>query len=459
MTRRNLRAAVAGATALVAFALPSPLLAHQIGGTYVSQLPLAVYLAGAAMTVALSFAFVLVFDLRPGPEPPPRPARTVPAPVRLVFRAIGLLAWLWIVGQAVAGGSSDADVASLFLWVYGWVGVALVSALIGPVWRWLDPFTTLYDIGAAVARRLGVSGTEPAPYPEWLDRWPAVAGFTFFVWLELVGAPGVGGRTLALVLVAYTALTVAMMAQFGRDTWRERGETFTVWFGLLGRLAPFEPLDPDARQVRRRPYASGLLEGGWTLSQVVLVAFGTGSILYDGLSQTTVWAGVFGSPPVPVETVILLGFLGIIAAAALGVARLVGPESIGAGLVPIAVGYLTAHYLTYLLADGQRILIAISDPFQRGWDLFGTAFHVPSVTWLPPSLLWTIQLASVVGGHMVGAWAGHVAATQSIERAERVGRVDVRRRQVPLAVVMVALTTLTLWSLGQAVVVEAASAS
>ena len=46
---------------------------------------------------------------------------------------------------------------------------------------------------------------------------------------------------------------------------------------------------------------------------------------------------------------------------------------------------------------------------------------------------------------MIGAWAGHVAA------AREAGR-DVRLRQVPLAVVMVALTTITLWSLGQAIV-------
>jgi len=35
------------------------------------------------------------------------------------------------------------------------------------------------------------------------------------------------------------------------------------------------------------------------------------------------------------------------------------------------------------------------------------------------------------------------------------GAAEHRRRQVPLAVIMVALTTLTLWSLGQALVVQA----
>ena len=145
------------------------------------------------------------------------------------------------------------------------------------------------------------------------------------------------------------------------------------------------------------------------------------------------------------------GFLGLIVLAALAVTRFVGVAATGAGLLPIAVGYLVAHYLTYLLIDGQRIVIAISDPFQRGWDLFGTAFFVPDGAWLPPGLVWTVQLAAVVGGHMLGAWAGHVMAAM-----ESPDEVDGRRlalRQVPLAVVMVALTTLTLWSLGQAIIV------
>ena len=136
-------------------------------------------------------------------------------------------------------------------------------------------------------------------------------------------------------------------------------------------------------------------------------------------------------------------------------ARTVGLGAVGAGLLPIALGYLIAHYLTYLLIDGQRILIAISDPFQQGWDLFGTAFHEPSGAWLPPGLVWTVQLAAVVGGHMLGAWGGHVVA--AAEAPPGISAAALRRRQVPLAVVMVGLTTLTLWSLGQAIVVTPAA--
>jgi hypothetical protein len=167
-----------------------------------------------------------------------------------------------------------------------------------------------------------------------------------------------------------------------------------------------------------------------------------------GRSRAASWSAVGRS--LPERTLLLVGFLGIIVVAALLVTRAVGVAATGAGLLPIAVGYLIAHYLTYLLIDGQRIVIAVSDPLQQGSDLFGTAFFEPSGVWLPAGLVWTVQLASVVGGHMLGAWGGHVVA--SMEAPRGMDRRRVRANQVPLAVVMVGLTTLTLWSLGQAIV-------
>jgi hypothetical protein len=449
MPRPAIRAGVVATLGAVALAAPAAVSAHALNVTYQSRLPLVVYLAGAALTVALSFAFVLLADVRAEPPPPAGPGKLPPAWLRYGLRAIGLIGWTWIVVQGIVGGQSAGDVKTLFLWVYGWVGIAVVSALIGPIWHWLDPFATLHDIGARAARVVGMSGWEPADYPARLGRWPAAIGLIFFVWLELVGSVN-GSRMLFIVLVGYTAFTLAMMAQFGRDAWRRDGEVFSVWFGLLGRLAPFG-LVPETDRVRSRPFATGLLVGGWTLLDVVIIGLGTGSILFDGLSQTTPWFQVFGAPDVPIKTLQLLGFLGIIVVAAQAVARLVGVSATGAGLLPIAVGYLIAHYFTYLFIDGQRIIVAIADPLQQGWDLggFGWAFFEPTQAFLPPGLVWTIQIAAVVGGHMLGAWAGHVV--YMAEHREGIGR----RREVPLAVIMVALTTLTLWSLGQSLIVEA----
>lgn len=509
-TKVSARLGAAAGGLLLAALVPGTVAAHGLTPVYQSPLPLAVYLAGAAATVALSFLFVLGRDVRAGAEPQTRTV-PVPAPVRVALRLAGVGAWAWIMAQGIAGGTSDTPVATLLLWIYGWVGIAAVSALVAPVWEWLDPFATLHDALAWLLRRVGIRGWAPSELPGWARHWPAVLGLGFFIWLELVAVSG--AATLTVVLAAYTVLTLALMAQFGRDRWRAQGETFTVWFRTLNRLAPFgivsaagpgrdpllgaastegttewaadhggthpddetadddgadgEGLDEDAvddRVVLRRPFVSGLRDTAWTTPLIVLVAFGTASIIFDGLSQTVAFAALFGAPALLPKTLLLLGFLAIVAGAALGVARTVSPGAIGAGLLPIAVGYLVAHYLTYLLVNGQYLLVALSDPLQRGDDLFGTAFFEPSGQWIPAGLLWTVQLAAVVGGHMLGAWAGHVTAHRDLDPAAgapadagspaRRSARDVRLREVPLALVMVALTTLTLWSLGQAIVAE-----
>ena len=468
-----MRLALGSCTAAVAavaasLAVPATVLAHQLTERYQAPLPLLAYVAGAAIAVAMSFAFVTLRAPRPAGDrsTASRRARTVPRFVQVALRTLGLVAWLWIVAQAVVGGSGVADVASLFIWVYGWVGLALVSALAGPLWSWIDPFTTLHMLLGGAARRLGLgSDDEPAGRGRddeaadrranlaRLDVWPAALGFTFVLWLELV-ARLEGGRSLGLVLVGYTLVTLAAMSYYGRDAWRRHGEVFSVWFGLLGRLAPLA-LDgtPEQGRLRRRPFGAGL-RGGWSIAQLVLVTLGTGSIIYDGLSQTQLYfdlfgrQSLFGLPEVAAGTVVMAGFLALLVGLVLAVARHLGTAAVGAGLLPVAVGYLVAHYLVYLLVDGQRIVNAINDPLQRGDNLLGfdLGFREPEL-FLPTAIVWSIQLAAVVGGHVVGAWAGHA----ELERAPTSAR---PMRQLPLAVLMVLLTSVTLWSLGQNVITE-----
>ncbi len=518
----------------VAFVVPAAVSAHQLTGRYESPLPLAAYLGGAAVAVGLSFAFVV---MRSSPAAaaaaraetdaalaPSQPIR-VPRVLRVGLQVVGMAGWLLVVVQSVVSGSgNDADAPSLILWTFGWVGLALISALIGPIWHWLDPFTTIYDLLAGLARRLGIRGGAAAPYPARLDLWPAVIGYGVFVWFELVLLVARGGRPLAAILVGYTVLTLVMMAQFGRDNWRAKGEVFGVWFATLGRIAPLAlvhsgGLDekPDDDVVRQRRFGFGLLEPGWTLARLVLVAIATAGILFDGLSQTEFWFNLFGVPATPAATVQLIVFLGLITLAVLWVARIIGIAAMGAGLLPIALGYLIAHYFTALVFDGQRIMVVLSDPLQLGWNLFGTANFEPNDTFLPGGVVWAIELVAVVGGHVMGAIFGHravmlgradasagvvaqvVAApapgsagsagprgssgrrrgatraaggrspTATTATGARSGpdswgatasSASVREmqlRQVPLAILMVVLTALTLWSLGQGLVHETAS--
>lgn len=491
--RRALGLASLGLAATAA--VPAAASAHSLTGRYESPLPLEAYLAGAALAVALSFAMVVLRNgtrnasaaaIATAAEGATTRSRAVPRWLAVGLRGLGLVAWLWIMAQAIVGSTnSDADVASLFLWTYGWVVLPIICALIGPAWDLIDPFRTLHDLGAAALRRLNVTGWRTAEYPAGLGHWPAVIGFFVFVWLELVLQVARAGRPLAMIAFAYTLFTLVMMAQFGRDTWRSRGETFTVWYHTVGRLAPFAWVSgEEGRRVRRRPFGAGLFEEGWDTARLVLVALATASILYDGLSQTQFWFDLVGVPPLAFATVHLVIFMGMIALAVLGVARIVGTSVMAAGIVPIALGYLIAHYLTAVFLDSQRLITAVSDPFQLGWNLLGTATYEPDDSWLPGAAVWAIQLVAVVGGHVLGAWFGHRAAVAEVTsqpaparpRTAKKGAAargarpvtatapvapaavseqalrDARRRQVPLAVLMVFLTALTLWSLGQGLV-------
>jgi hypothetical protein len=441
------------AVGLGAALVPLPVAAHALHGRVDSPLPLAAYLLGAAAAVGLSFIVVALGDQRAERERPPGRLRILPAWARGLLRLMGLLAWAWVVAQTLLGGFSDAEVASLILWTFGWVGLPIISALAGPVWPWLDPFSSLYDLGAWVARRLGLRQAEPPrDLPPRLDVWPAVLLMGFFVWLELAARVS-GGPTLGVVLIGYTLVTLAGMAAFGRDAWRSQAEVFGVWLALLGRLAPYAlEGPPETGLLRRQPFGHRLVDEPWTTARVTLVAVAAASVIYDGLSQTEPFYEVFGLPAAGMETLILAGFVAAVCLLVIGVARQIGLAAMGAGLVPVALGYLVAHYFTMLLIEGQRIVVALSDPFQLGWDLLGTAFWEPRDDWLPTTVAWTLQVGAVVLGHVAGAWLGH----QAIRRERRAGR---QVSHWPLALIMIGLTVLTLWSLGQNLAFEVAPAS
>ena len=92
-TRVAARLLGAGAGVALVAGLPAVAAAHGLSAVYQSPLPLAVYLAGAAVTVALSFAFVLARDLRAAPATDTRVV-AVPRALRATLRAIGLVGHL-----------------------------------------------------------------------------------------------------------------------------------------------------------------------------------------------------------------------------------------------------------------------------------------------------------------------------------------------------------------------------
>ena len=133
--RGRLAARVAGMLGLavgLAFVLPAAAAAHTLNPTYASRLPLAVYVVGAATTVALSFASSssATSGRRRRTSSRRGPCRR-PGCASACGRS-ACFGWVWIIAQGIAGGSSDGTSSTLFLWVYGWVGLAIICAIIGP---------------------------------------------------------------------------------------------------------------------------------------------------------------------------------------------------------------------------------------------------------------------------------------------------------------------------------------
>jgi hypothetical protein len=292
----------------------------------------------------------------------------------------------------------------------------------------------------------------------------ALFGFT---WIELVSGWGEVPGDLTTAAVVYTVYTLAMQAVFGTESWTRNGEAFAVYFNLFSRLSVWETRD---REVGLRPPLAGLPRLATPPGTVLFVVVMIGTVTFDGFSQGQIWKdvsvdladaldGIVGLDAAPK----VVGTLGLLAGVAviggfywLGIdgARSVGgdieaPELRRAfvhSLVPIALVYVVAHYLTFLLFEGQATFYLASDPFGEGWDIFGTADRAIDYTYLSQNGTWYVQVAVVVIGHVAALTLAHDRALARY----RDPRLAVRSQYWMLAV-MVGFTSLALWLLAQAV--------
>jgi hypothetical protein len=203
------------------------------------------------------------------------------------------------------------------------------------------------------------------------------------------------------------------------------------------------------------------------------------TVSFDGLRETAAWAGVLDwvteneilrAPLLAmqargidllklVESLGLLGSVILFAAVYALFAWLVDRAS-GAGvgfgaaagsfvltLVPIAVGYHLAHYLSYLLIAGQLVIPLASDPLGLGWDLFASRAYVVDIAIVDARFVWFTAVGSIVAGHVLAVWLAHLSALHLYR-----SRGAALRSQLPMLALMVGYTMSSLWILSQPVV-------
>jgi len=451
--RRRLAAlAVGSGAALVIMSAPAG--AHGIGGRSDLPLPVWMFAYGAAAALVISFlALRLLWQTARLTRAAigrlvGRPADAALGIGSVVLRVLGLALFALTLAAAWVGTEdSSRNLAPVVVYVVLWVGMALLSAVLGDWWRALSPFDTIAAVATAARRRAwpGPAGEHPDDDSLVYSHWPAALGLVSFVWLELCYHSRAEPRILAWIITGYSLVVLAAVARFGRG-WLRTGEFLAVLFGLLATMAPLFR-DHDGRVRVRWPF-SGLATVTPRRGTVAFICIALGSTTFDGVSRTRFWSDVQGTSTgwarTGIDTVGLLWVIGIVLAvyvlAAMAAGRIggtdrdEGPRRYVHSLVPIALAYAIAHYFSLFVIEGQSFVTLLSDPFGRGWNLFGTATRLIDFTVVTPRQIAWVQAGAIVVGHVAGVAVAHDRAveTMSPERATR--------SQYPLLVAMIAYT-------------------
>ena len=220
--------------------------------------------------------------------------------------------------------------------------------------------------------------------------------------------------------------------------------------------------DDGERRAELRWWFLGLTEPappGWSdAAFIVLVLAG---VTYDGMRETAFGAALLEWLLTPITDALGVTSLAFLltdtAALALVVAAFIvafsvtlaltralagvtatRPAAYASTLLPIAAGYLIAHYLTLVIRGAVWLPSLILDP------LLSLA---PDVGWIPAGAIWYLSVAAIVGGHIAGVVLAHRLALRDAP-----GRATVAG--LPMLALMISYTVLSLWIIAQPIVVE-----
>ena len=433
------------------------LLAHGVGRVYQSPLPLWLYLAGAGATVAASFLLRALVRETAELHPERRIAGTTFSIVATRFlTAAGVFGLLLTLASGAFSADAGLGLASLLFWVGLIIGTVMLGTLMAGSWQRIDPWATLERYYR----------TEPAePSPSLQQRFESmwwIAPLTIYLlfWFELVSGVGFDSFWIVAVLVGYTLLVLSLRGPLGH-VWNTV-DPLAILFGWAERVAPLR-LGRDGLYYRgwirgldeERPMPRGLYA-----ALFVLLA----STTLDNVRETVGWTdflnavGLGGADEVLVESVALLLFSLVFLVPFLVTVwvsrRFIGEDvefgemgrRFGWSLIPIGIAYVLAHNVPLVLAGFPLILRGLSDPFDLGWNLLGTADALQGF-FPSPALVWFLEIVIIVGGHILGVLAAHRSAV----RLGRSHRAAVKS-QYALTALMSVFTITTLWLLSQPLV-------
>jgi len=454
-------------------------LAHALSARQDLPVPAWLFAWGASIVLIVSFFALAAGWRRPRFEQArwrPLAAGLSRAAVSLPVQALCGLAGVFLLGVAVYAAlrgteAPDRNFALTFLFVTVWLGFPFFSAIFGDLFRPFNPWRAVgRATGAAFA---AVAGQRPRhlAYPERLGRYPAAAGLVAFVWLEVVYgtsggvAVGLDPQSAGIAALIYSGYTLAMMALFGVEKWCERGETFSVYFGMFSQLGFLAVR--DGRLGVRRPLAAA---GSWATvpGSLAVVVASISTTSFDGASEGAFKGGIewvfdrFADVGFGLDTaarlsdtvfmaLCLLGVAGVYLLGVRGMHTVHGApafaklrDGFAHTLIPIALAYLVAHYFSlFVFQEQAQFTYLLSDPLGTGsTDLFGTAGSGIDFTVLSANAIWYVQVGALVAGHVLGLTLAHDRALSYWPDFR-----DATRSQYWMLAVMVAFTCFGLYLL------------
>lgn len=409
-------------------------LAHPVSGHPHVDVPLV--LVATLVTVVLTLVLVAL----PDPETPPDVGAPAPpgrapghdtgdplssserlTPPVAATRSVALVLLVLAVVAGRLGVDDELEnVAPALVVGAGWPFLVLLSLVVGPVWRWVDPWDTL-------ARILGPgTGPDSDAGPQAPGHvWPAVVVAVPLLWFLTVYPTPLDPRAIGLVLGGYTTLTVAACLVLGRRRWLGSGEPvglFLSWLGLSARrrLHPWTP--PRGAEA--------------------LVGVTVGGLLFGALRRTELWSPVAtAAHATGWSTAAHLGacLLGAGVLAATARSRrdpgLRGAMCTGALVTAGGFALATALSRNRFFTSLQILPEVLADPFGAGWDPLGSPTDQLAPAPLGAAGLVAVQILLVTA---TAAWGAATAASGT----RRTSRLQLGAALVPAAVLGTVLVAL-----------------
>ena len=409
---------------------------HGLGGSTDLPIPFTYTVIAAAWALSISFT-VLIFAWRTPRLRADSPGIALPSWVnrfassmvtRRALAALGLAFTAWVALAGFLGPSkSSQNALPATFYVLLWVGLVALSLIFGPVWKLISP----------------VRAAHPGPgrrtYPERWGYWPGVVGLFAFAWMELASPDPGSVRALLIWCCVYLAVTSLGAIVYG-NRWCESGDPFEVYSTLVSHLSFVGPGARPGTWVLRNPL-NNLQRVDVRAGSVALAATLLGSTAFDSFSARPGfgrWVDAITDSPLQVSAIRTAGLLAMIALVGgsfwIATRAVPGldaaqrrplPGLLSPSLVPIIVGYVFAHYISYLLEKGQvaiRLLLGL-DPTQVNYFL---STH--------PTLLAVMKVLFVLAGHVLGVMAAHDRSLRVLPARHQL------TGQLPLLMVMVLYT-------------------